>query len=81
MQIKTQNATSQPRQLTLLDVYPFYFSASSQHVQKPMKETTDVQRNKEIIARHSHMSHAEGHMEMGNSVLTAINQAYGYISE
>lgn len=81
MQMKTQNTILQKRQLTLLDIYPFYFCASSWHVQKLMKEITDLKRNKEIIAGHSHISHTEGHMEMGNSVLTAINQAYGYICE
>lgn len=73
MQIKTQNATSQSRQLMLLDVFPFYFPASAWNVQKQMEGITDVRRNKEIFVRHSHMYHTEGHMEMRNSVLTAIN--------
>lgn len=50
-------------------------------MQQQMKRITDVKRNKEVFVRHSHMYHTEGHMEIGNFVLMAINYAYGYISE
>lgn len=49
MQIKTQNATSQERQLTLLDIFTFYLCAWAWHVQKQMKGTADVKRNAEIL--------------------------------
>lgn len=62
IQIKIQNATSQKRQLTLLDIFTFYLCASAWHLQKQMKGTADVKRNAEIFLRQPHRHHTDDHM-------------------